>query len=245
MRYYTAVHKYAPILGYQGDMAYVSNRNRWKVNMIRYWNKLLKVDVNRILKCVFDYDTNTCNNNFKCSFANNVKQILCDNGMKANYVNKLPVDLNNLKNLLFQNQMKEWQDHIEHKPKLNFLSSFKSTLGKEKYLMLNISRYEISLLSQLRYGILPLRVETGRFRNEKRDDRLCNMCKNNEIEDEEHFLYKCTFYSEEREQLYNKTKMSNQLNSTEKSKLLFTQYVRQFAKYVKNIYIKRRNCIYK
>ncbi len=33
-----------------------------------------------------------------------------------------------------------------------------------RYLQLNIDKYEKSLLSQVRYGILPLRVETGRLR---------------------------------------------------------------------------------
>ena len=47
--------------------------------------------------------------------------------------------------------------------------SIKKDFGVEKYLELNISKYEKSLLSQLRYGVLPLRIETGRFVNESRE----------------------------------------------------------------------------
>ena len=165
--------------------------------------------------------------------------------MKTNYDNKMSVDLNHVKNLLFQKQIKDWQDQIKIKPKLNFYSSIKNAMEKEKYILINLSRFEKSIISQLRYGILPLRVETGRFRNEKREERICNMCNTNEIEDENHFLYRCTFYLDERELLYNKVNLLNNLNDIEKSKMLFSEHIRQFAKYVKSIYIKRRNYIYK
>ncbi len=32
-RYFTGVHKFAPTLGHVGDMGWVSNRGRWKVNI--------------------------------------------------------------------------------------------------------------------------------------------------------------------------------------------------------------------
>ena len=40
-----------------------------------------------------------------------------------------------------------------------------------------------------RFGILPLRIETGRFVNEALDNRLCRLCNSNAVEDEIHFLF--------------------------------------------------------
>ncbi len=39
-RFFTGVHKYAPILGHVGDMGWTSNRGRWKINILRLWNRL-------------------------------------------------------------------------------------------------------------------------------------------------------------------------------------------------------------
>ena len=77
-----------------------------------------------------------------------------------------------------------------------------------------MSRRNRSLFAQLRFGILPLRVETGRFKNIKDSqtgqvrklkpqERLCEICNSNEIEDEIHFVCRCTQYVEQRNILCN------------------------------------------
>jgi hypothetical protein len=40
------------------------------------------------------------------------------------------------------------------------------------------------------------RVETGRYYNIDRHARICNMCNNNDIEDEYHFILECSKYVE-------------------------------------------------
>ena len=90
--------------------------------------------------------------------------------------------------------------------KLETYKQIKPAFGVEKYLTLNIDRYEKSLLSQLRYGILPLRIETGRFVNEKHHERLCTLCNSNLVEDTEHFLFHCKLYDSYRLELDNKAR---------------------------------------
>jgi hypothetical protein len=41
-----------------------------------------------------------------------------------------------------------------------------------------------------------LNIETGRYYNIDRHARICNMCKNNNIEDEYHFISECSKYME-------------------------------------------------
>ena len=49
-------------------------------------------------------------------------------------------------------------------------------------------------MAQFRFGILLLNIETGRFRNQPIEQRICNLCELYEIEDEFHVLFKCTLF---------------------------------------------------
>ena len=59
-------------------------------------------------------------------------------------------------------------------------------------------------MAQLRLGILPLKVETGRFERISLQDRLCEFCSENAIEDEEHFLFRCDLYHDLRQKFIGK-----------------------------------------
>ena len=82
---------------------------------------------------------------------------------------------------------------------------FKSDLLPEEYLNLHIQKYQRSLFAQFRAGILPLHVETGRFRNLPLEQRLCVLCDKSEVEDEYHFLCQCAVYRDLRRKLYSTT----------------------------------------
>ncbi len=60
-----------------------------------------------------------------------------------------------------------------------------------------------SYLAQLRNGILPLQLEVGRWVNKGVEERLCLICNNGTVEDEEHFLFHCNFYYSEHQDFYN------------------------------------------
>ncbi len=61
--------------------------------------------------------------------------------------------------------------------------------------------YAMLLISQLRLGVLPLRIKTGRFARLDEADRLCHVCSNNDIENEFHFLFECDEYTGYRTEL--------------------------------------------
>ena len=79
--------------------------------------------------------------------------------------------------------------------------SVKTNYGLENYIAFNLSRQEISYLAQFRCGILPLRVETGRFKNEPLSERKCTFCDQESVEDEFHFILHCPKYNIERQNL--------------------------------------------
>ena len=55
-------------------------------------------------------------------------------------------------------------------------------------------------MAKLRLGVLPLRVESGRYELPKVDhkNRICRQCTLEEVENEEHFLLRCTKHSTKR-----------------------------------------------
>ncbi len=65
-----------------------------------------------------------------------------------------------------------------------------------------MSRQQRSFIAQLRLRILPIHIETGRFRGTQLDDRICQLCDTQEVEDEIHFVCKCNLYNGLRKTIY-------------------------------------------
>ena len=103
------------------------------------------------------------------------------------------------------------------------------------------------MLAQFRCGILPLRIETGRFSGEPEDSRLCKMCSKNEIESETHFLINCDFYNELRNELYSTIPSKETFLSLPHCEQLIQfliYFPRRTAKYILQAFTKRRQFIY-
>ena len=118
----------------------------------------------------------------------------------------------------------------------------------ENYVRLNLSRNERSILAQISCGILPIHVETGRFERLKIEERLCDHCTSNAIEDEYHFLFHCPLYHPERDLFYQTITMIyanfRQLSDANKLKTLFTFEPRKLGKYACKLWAKRQESLY-
>ena len=57
-----------------------------------------------------------------------------------------------------------------------------------------------SAFAKFRHGVVPIRLETGRYENIKFEERCCFNC-SNLIEDETHFILHCPVYSDFRNNL--------------------------------------------
>ncbi len=248
-RFFTGVHRLCPIDGFTGDMGWPSNRIRWKLEAVRLWNRLIVTDKNRLLYKVFRWDMACHNRSNKSSFASRIKQILCESKLKPSYRNMNVVNIEYVKKCLMDNWENEWKQSVSCKTKLKLYESIKQEFGIEKYLLLNIDKYEKSLLSQLRYGILPLRIETGRYNNEKREERICTLCETDSVESVEHFLFDCSMYDTYRIPFMHRAQECidnwDNLTQNECLKELFSVMPRALGKYVKEIYLYRRSKVYK
>jgi len=86
--------------------------------------------------------------------------------------------------------------------KLRTYRLFKSDIGSEQYVNIR-NRHHRSALAKFRSGTAPIAIELGRHNGVQYHNRLCTLCKSNNIEDELHILVHCNFYEDIREDLYN------------------------------------------
>ena len=106
----------------------------------------------------------------------------------------------------------------------------KQNFGFENYLSIISDFEQRRKLTRFRLSAHRLRIEIGRYecarkkgkqnKGTPRQDRLCLHCCSDEIEDEEHFLFNCTKFSDDRSQFINaindKCANYNQLQVCEK-----------------------------
>lgn len=94
-------------------------------------------------------------------------------------------------NILLDQFKQSWYSEVQNSPKgLNY-RIFKKSLDFEKYLLI----LPIKLCKKycnFRTGNAKLPIETGRWFNIPRENRICKLCACNEIGDEFHYLFKCT-----------------------------------------------------
>ncbi len=142
-----------------------------------------------------------------------------------------------------------WKDKQKHdlpnKPKLRTYISFKEQYWTEDYVKLFIPRKERSMLAQIRFGILPLQIETGRFKGTALDLRTCQIYNSLSIEDEFHFILICNEYNEPRINQFNNIKYQVEtvkyLNNREHFVHIMKYEWKLLSKYLVNARAKRNS----
>lgn len=154
-------------------------------------------------------------------------------------------DINEVKSKLFKYYEDEWKSKTRSLPKLRTYVTFKQNVQLEPYVTMNITKQERSLMARFRCGILPLRVETGRYQNEPLQERYCVLCKSNSIEDEKHFIFQCKFYENNRISFFHSINLDKNLDETVNLNIIMENNQRQTAKYLNLIYSVRQSYLYK
>ena len=86
--------------------------------------------------------------------------------------------------------------------KLRIYKTFKHEFKTEEYCKLILLPSHRSALCKFRWGVAPIRIETGRFENLKLDECKCLFC--SAVEDELHVLLECNVYNDLRTSLFLK-----------------------------------------
>ena len=97
---------------------------------------------------------------------------------------------------------RDWKLRLELKTKLTLYRHIKSKLAQEEYITW-LPTWKRKILTTIRAGASKLRIETGRWRREPRERRTCQICVQNSIEDEAHFMLYCPMYHMERNNMFN------------------------------------------
>ncbi len=186
-RFYSGIHRLAPIPGIQGDFGWWDVRSRHILEAIRLFNRLITMNNNRVNKKVFLWDKALSKENWNSGF----KSILLDLGLENYWTNQTVIPLE-LTKLRIQSKLeRDWQHHCSTKDKLRTYRTFKTDMDTAVPLNCNLPKFQRSLISQLRLGILPINIETGRYTSTPEHDRICGMCNQNRVENEAHFMFEC------------------------------------------------------
>ena len=247
IRFYLGLHRFSPNLAINGDVGWLGSRIRRKINMLRLWNRLLNFVDSRLVKKVFMWDVRKRRS--VGSWSSDIFKIMLELNLIHSYENLLPVDLGVAKRQLHENYISAWKNEIIDTPKLRTYCLFKELYETEPYVYKVHNRRERSLLSQFRCGILPLKVETGRYTQVPLEYRLCLLCEENCIEDEMHFFFDCSFYYNLRlnflEYIMDMYPTFPELNRNEKLKMCMSNcLVKHTAKYITDCVNRRQEALY-
>ena len=102
-------------------------------------------------------------------------------------------------------------------------------------------------MAQFRLGILPIKIETGRFINTPANERYCENCPQL-VEDEKHFLLHCPLYSDLRIILFRKATFKNLLfdnfDENEKFNFLVNILWKDASHFLSDAWLTRQNYLY-
>ena len=246
VRCFLQVHRYAPIAAMESEMGWYPPEIEFKKNMIRLWNRYIVMENSRLVKQIFLADLNENDN-----WCTQMFSLLNELNLGHNFVSRSTINLDHAENLLKENYVRKWRRTVVNKAKLRTYVKIKVLFETESYVKYCLNRKKRSLLAQFRIGILPLRIETGRFSNLQTDQRICYMCKENcnedVVEDEMHFILDCHMFARERLELESIiSNSSTELNegSREYKFKTITDVWKEFSIYLIKCWEKRQDFIY-
>ena len=91
--------------------------------MIRFWNRLVGLENNRLVKRVFEWDINM--SNFDNNWSVDIEKVFYEMHLQYFFDYKCQVDINNVEIRVFDLQKEVWIRNMESKPKLHVYQTFK------------------------------------------------------------------------------------------------------------------------
>lgn len=245
IRYFLGVHRFTPTLAINGEVGWTHCSERRLICAVRLWNRFVNMSDERLNKRIFLREIQT-----NGKWINEFKVALAKIEYNVNLGSITNIDIDMASSKATQYCSEHWSSRLPSSDKLRTYITFKSEYNTEPYVLMNVTKRERSVTAQFRCGTLPLRIETGRFKRPKEEieDRLCKLCTLNCVEDETHFLFYCSLYSDLREKLINSVTVKHNQFCTwtthEKFKLLFKDFPRQTSKYLAKAFQRRQQTLF-
>lgn len=162
--------------------------------MICFWNNLLS-DRNKLSNKLYHILYHLSQSGrLQCKWISHIKSILDNTGLSYIWIQQLFNNPSYIKTLVSQ-KLKDifihnWFNQIETSSRGEFYGLFKTQHILEPYL-LKLYPNERRILSKFRCCNVKIPIETGRWHNIPKENRICLLC-NNHIGNEFHYLFICT-----------------------------------------------------
>ena len=146
----------------------------------------------------------------KDCWSTEIKSILGRNSLGQAF-SSFPFDIKSTidtlqKSLLLKDQTK-WKTHCKNMPKLRTYVKLDDFFCNKEFLFKPLSFIQRKFLTKFRLGVLPIRIETGRYERPRvlEAERTCLVCNDqNAVENEHHYLLHCSLYNRLRGELFSK-----------------------------------------
>ena len=201
LRKILCVNKSTNLAGLYGELGRVPLQVIRKINMFRYWIKLLHLDNNNVTKRIYlllkhDADNNITYN--KQNWAYQIKNMLDTLGLGYFWQDQEIADiyLPTIKQRILDQYYQNWYRNINNSRRLSTYCRFKHSFNLKPYLDTIYERKFKIALTRFRLSSHRLEIERGRYFDIDRTERKCKNCTQNTIENEYHFLLVCPLYQD-------------------------------------------------
>ena len=194
-RAYLGVTRSTPIPGIRVEMGWLEPRSRTQARMIRMLHRLVCMHPARLTKKIFLWDQKLTETSGISTWGREVKDILTRNNLQGVF-NENIFDVKATIEMLKSSLLKKDQLKLKNDcamPKLRTFNQIVDFSSTKAYLMKPLSFPQRKAMAKTRLGVLPIRLETGRYERPKvaAEHRLCQQCNLDVVEDESHFLLSC------------------------------------------------------
>ena len=185
--------KSSPLASLLGDLGRTTMLQKRQERLLSYWLKILE-NTDSLMHKIFITLVEDSNKG-KTNWASKIRDILFALGLNNYWLqqdaNIISIDV--IKQRITDQNIQRWRSKLTLSSKLNFYCKFKELYNFERYLSLDIKLAIV--LYKFRSSGLKLAIETGRYVNIPKEQRICIYCNMNVIENEYHFLLICPTYS--------------------------------------------------
>ena len=134
IRYFLGVHKFAPKLAINGDMGWTPSNMRHKLNILRFWNRVVNMSNDRITKVVFLWDYNLRDRIKNWSY--DIANVFRDINLQSKFSNLEIVNLDDAACKLRDIFERKWAIDVCRKPKLRTYITLRKNM-KQKVMYCN------------------------------------------------------------------------------------------------------------
>lgn len=233
MRFILGTGRHTPNNAIYGEIAWhPPHVKQWK-SVAQHWHRIKVMDKSRVNHRIFMYCHSKSNNvckNWQFRFIKYMNDIRLSDTLFTCNVLTSKIFCEKVLRFLLQQFVSKWRNDVNSdvgpsgrgRNKLRTYKTFKHDFILEKYVSSHIPVKHRAAYAKFRFGVAPLKLETGRFENLAENHRLCPICRNN-VENEIHVLFHCSAYHCLRNEL---TERACELNSNinnlcDEDKLIF------------------------